>query len=422
MNLKSINKIFFLIVLIFLSSCKSLDMLSKESDVNFKYIEEKELLSSIKLNNTILDDQFSINQFEKLKILKWSFNENNENLIKLKKFNLFNKDIDLTYSLVCFLINDELVIFDYNSALSFYNLTNFNHLKTINLDLDIDTKNIYPTSITKFKSNLFSTYSNGVVINFDLKGKIIWKKKFKNIIKSPIKIYKDNIIILLDNKIISIDPFSGLINWEYLLESSNPSQYLGGDIVDINNYLFFVLPNNRFGVIDTIFNEKNDFPFSKLDYSDTIRSSNNNLHSYNNILAYFDQKKYLSTIDIIDSKLLNDQKIIFNVNSFKFYKNSLITFNIDGLLRAYNIFNNKVFWDIDISNYITQKDSIIEISNFNNSLIIFFKSGKIININAFDGSIISIKNIKLKNIIQINSIGKYLFVDQKNGNKTIFLQ
>ena len=53
-------------------------------------------------------------------------------------------------------------------------------------------------------------FSDGKVVNFDVNGNILWQKSFNDILKTPIKIHNKNIIVLLTNKIISIDSSDGV--------------------------------------------------------------------------------------------------------------------------------------------------------------------------------------------------------------------
>ena len=71
---------------------------------------------------------------------------------------------------------------------------------------------------------------------------------------------------------------------------------------------------------------------------------------------------------------------------------------------------------------IDENEKIIGISSFSNTLIIFFKSGKIIVINPSNGELITNKYFKLNNIMQIRSINQYILIDRTNGKTTILTQ
>ena len=70
---------------------------------------------------------------------------------------------------------------------------------------------------------------------------------------------------------------------------------------------------------------------------ESIINSSDSIHSYINLLSYFDQNTYLTTIDINKNSLVLDKKRIIDVQSHYFISNSLITFHKNGLIKVYNI-------------------------------------------------------------------------------------
>ena len=58
------------------------------------------------------------------------------------------------------------------------------------------------------------------------------------------------------------------------------------------------------GVIDTIFGEENDSYVKNLNLEISIDNSHDKIHSYKNIFSYFDQNRYLTTIDIQKNNFL----------------------------------------------------------------------------------------------------------------------
>ena len=96
--------------------------------------------------------------------------------------------------------------------------------------------------------------------------------------------------------------------------------------------------------------------------------------------------------------------------------------NNDNFLKAYNIYNKNLFWKVNISEKIKKNTKIINISNFNNSIIIFFNNGLILEVNSKNGNIISEKNLKTNDIISIQNANEYLLVDQINGKTAIFVK
>jgi len=197
---------------------------------------------------------------------------------------------------------------------------------------------------------------------------------------------------------------------------------MGGDIIDLNHLLFFILPDGRVGEINTIFREKNKSIFSEYNFEPSINNSSNKLHSFDNLLSYFDQKKYLYSFDIGNNNIiLNKEKINF-IHSFKFYNNSIFLLDKNNLLKSLNINNRKLFWEIDLSQQIIKNDKIIHISNLSDSLIVFFESGIIIEFNNLNGNIISSQKLKIDKISHLIINTNYLILYHNNNKITLFTQ
>ena len=98
MSLKNINKLFLLIVLL-LFSCKPIEVLKEQKNVNFEYNEVKEDFTYIDLNptsslNLNFIDYYSVrNSFEYLSNAKinklYTFNLNKKNKLELKLRSIF---------------------------------------------------------------------------------------------------------------------------------------------------------------------------------------------------------------------------------------------------------------------------------------------------------------------------------------------
>jgi len=419
MSFKSINSLFTSFLFIFLFSCKSLETIKNNEEILFGYKDIKEEVDTIDINfNPILYSQNYDHYSVKESI----------GLLSNKKFNFINtfkiyknKKFD-SISVIMFIKNNKIYTIDDKSHFNIYNLQTYELIETIKIESNLINKNNYPTSLSFLNNNIFISYSDGKILCINLFGNILWEKNYEDIFKTPIRIFNDNLIIILSNKILSLESVSGSLNWEYTYENNHVLQSSGGKIKNLNNILFFILPNNRVGEIDTIFGEKNKSEFSKLNFDESINNSFDSIHTYKQYLSYFDQKKYLTTIDINKNKIVLDKSNIINIQSYYFFNNSLITFHKNKILKSFNIKNMNIYWSIDLNNLIKENDEIINVTNSINSLIIFFKSGKIIEINQLTGELINNQRIKLRNINNIYFIDKYIFINQNNGKTSLFVQ
>ena len=417
MIFKNIIKLILLIPF-FLLSCKSLDLISKKEEKIINYNDIIETSTNIQLNSYSNNSSVSKDSYDELKIIKWD----NNNYKKVKSFNSFGKSYIESNPILKIIVNNELIFLNHKKELIFYDLKKYKIVNKVNLKLSIKNKEIYPTSLANISDNYIMSLSNGSIFSFKLDGSIIWQRDFNDILKTPIKIFDNNLIILLSNKIISLNYLNGKNNWEYTINSNDPIKVLGGDIITLNHYLFFILPNNNFGMIDSIMGDIVNIKYHNLFKYNPSSSLSNKIHSHNNLLSYYDQNTYLTSIDIGNDEILLNQEKIKNVKSFVFFNNSLITLNNDNFLKAYNIYNKNLFWKINISENIKKNTKIVNISNFNNSIIIFFNNGLILEVNSKSGNIISEKNLKINDIISIQNANEYILVDQINGKTTIFIK
>ena len=414
MIFKNISKLLLLIPF-FILSCKSLDLISKKEEKIINYNDTIETSSIIQLDSYLTNDSVSKDSYDKLKIFKW----NNNNYKKIKTFNSFGNPYIESNPILKIIVNNELIFLNHKKELIFYDLNKYKIVKKVNLELSIKDKDIYPTSLANISDNYIMSLSNGSIFSFKLDGSIIWQRDFNDILKTPIKIFDDNLIILLSNKIISLNYLNGNTNWEFLSNNNNSIKVLGGDIAILNHYIFFLLPNNNFGMIDTIMGDLVNTNYQNLFKNNPVTSSSNLISSFNNILSYYDQNTYLTSIDVSNDNILLNREKIKNVKSSVYFNNSLITLNNDNTLKAYNIVNKNLFWEADISEKIKKNTKIVNISNYNNSIIIFFNNGLILEVNSKNGNIISDNNLKINDIIAIQNANEYLLVDQINGKTSI---
>ena len=91
-------------------------------------------------------------------------------------------------------------------------------------------------------------------------------------------------------------------------------------------------------------------------------------------------------------------------------------------IKAHNIKNNKIFWKIDLIEYLDKNEKIVEIINNKNRIIIFFNNGFILEIDLINGEVLFNQKLKLKEIMSIYFINNYVFFSQIDGRTTLFQQ
>ena len=418
---KNINRFLLLLFILSLYSCQAKNL-----------FEKKEIYSEY--NNDII---------EKNSFLDINFNEsNNENYVDfynyfyIKNFNNFDSSNNLTniksYNnryennkpIIPIFFDNKIIIISDKKNLRYYDVEKLTLEKEINLDIEFENDFDYPISFARIDQNIYISYSNGLLISINHNGNIVWKKNFNDISKTPIKIFNNNIILMLTDRLLSLDSINGEINWDfsfkkdeiYILNSN------GGEIVNLNHLLFFILPNFNFGEIDTVFGEKNENIISNISLNNSLNNLSKNLHVYNNLLTFSDNDKFINTINIDTNEYLLKNIKIENTISSYFYNNALFTLSEDNFLRAINIENRNIFWKIDFSNYINGNEKIIRVTNFNNNLIILLSNGFLIELASTNGLLLSDKNLKVKDIIYAGSNNDFIYLFDKKNNISFFTQ
>jgi len=418
MSFKNTNK-FILILIFLLLSCKPSEILKEKKSVYYEYEEVKEdfiyidLYPNLSLSLNFVDYHSVINSFKYL---------SNAEFNKLHTFDFYKNNNPELKTLITIVINEKIYSLDYESNFNIYDSTNFELLQSKKINSKLIKDNNFLTSLAFLDDYFYAAYVDGKIICFDFDGDILWENNFIDIIKTPLKIHNDNIIVLLSDKILSLKPKTGELNWIHDYYSENVLQSVGGDIVNLKHLLFFILPNNRLGEIDTLFGEKNNSIFSDLVPEDSINNSFDKIHVYNNYISYFDQKKYLSTINFTKDTIILNKNIIENVQSYKFFNNSLITLNNDNVLKSFNIFNGNLYWKIDTKDKLFKQDAIVNIASSTISLFIFFESGNILQLDHKSGNILSVQKLKLKNINSVYFVNEYILINQENGKTSFFVQ
>ena len=418
MNLKNINNYFFLLFLLFFFiSCSNNNNDSEYISTQIDEIEDKYMISNINNPQGDFRDYYYRNAN-----FKWNNSTNlNKNFILTIGKNL-NSELNVSN----FIIDNEYIFF-INDKLNFIKVSLLDGSQDFEIALDIliDIDLYQPTSIAKNNNFFYAGFGNGIIIKFDETGKIYWKLDFKDLLRTPIKIQNNNIIAMFNSsRILSINSEDGTIIWEYYYELEKYSKSSGGTIFSKDNILFFIMPNGRIGSIDTIIGEK-----IKLDFLDKIKQQNILNYSYNaeiyireNLFSFLENLNtiYTYNFDIKEFLLINDK--ISSIDSYSFVGNALLIMDNNNLLKAYNVNNKKIFWQIDLSNEISKKDEIVQSFINNNDMIIFFSKGIILQLNKLNGEILFKQNLKLSEIAFVNSYNENFAISLKNGKILFYKQ
>ena len=424
MNLKNINNLFLLIILSpFLISCSMKDLMNKEN-LNIDLVE-----SDI-IETTYFIEETSFNQ--KSELLDF-YNRNNnfhwEESTKLKNIydiSFGNKsDKGLTNPSNLIISNNFAYYVDSETKFIKLDLNEMKKVFEIHLEEKIDSSLTLPTSLAKSKDYFFVGLRNGIVIKFDNDGKIYWKKDFNDLLRTPIRIVNDNIILIFNsNKIISLNSSNGRMIWEFNYKLNKPSLSTGGQILIKHNLVFFVMPNGRIGAIDTIVGEPVDHPFLTSFIQKNILNYNYEvkLHIYNKLLSLVEDKNIIYTYDSDNEEFLLFNEKIYSSKSINFLNNSLLILESNNLLKSYNLINNFVFWKVDLSKFLSKKDKIVESYVINDSILIFFSTGKIIQLNKLNGKILFKQDLNLNDIDLVTVKDDYFIFNQSNGKVYFYRQ
>ncbi len=398
------------------------------SDMNIKK-ENLENISNnydeLEIEDEILDTQKNTSYYQQHDFYSKNINFDWINLTKLQKqyslpIGISNKN-EIKYS--NFIINDEKIFYiDKKNNFLTYNLEDGNLINSVKINIVNDKNFVLPISLAIHDQFYYAGFANGKIIKFDKTGAIYWKLEFNSLLKTPIKIINNSIIILFNsNKIISINTHNGNLQWEYSFELDKHSSANGGSIHSKGNILFIITPNGRIGSIDTTIGEKINFNFVNTIKQKNILHNNYNVNlliNENNFIMLEDAKTVYNFDYKKNEFLLFNEKLYF-IESFYLVNNVLIAVDEHFLLKSYNLKNKKLFWNVDLSKYFSKKSNIIYSFIYNDIMTLIFSNGLILEIDKFTGEILYKQNLKIKNIIGINFHKEILSFTLKSG-KTIF--
>ena len=259
MNLKNIIKLLIIFTPLFFLSCQKLDNFRNKDEIILLTVKDD--FENLETFNNI-SKNYKENYFDHYsKSINFLW-KNEQELKKVLTVNNSSVKYPSSNPLNIYIINDKIYGLNNNSDLKIFDLNNKKDIETYHISINSNIEFSHPTSVAMLNNFLYAGYAEGTLIKFDLNGNIIWQLELNNILKTPIKIHNENIIVILSNKILSVDTINEKINWEFIYRSDSPLNVYGGDIVSKNHLLFFYLSNGRLGEIDTIIGENIDSLFS----------------------------------------------------------------------------------------------------------------------------------------------------------------
>ena len=410
MNFKNTNNLILLFFLLFfLISCskenneKLIIELEKNNISHSDYIKEEIIYKS--------DETVWNNSLKLKKIMDISFGKKSNIII--------NSPSNLK------ILDNFIYYVDYKANFIKLDLDTRKKVFKIKIKENLDSNITLPTFIDHFNNFYYVAFGNGTIIKINEKGEKYWEKNFNDLIRTPIKIINENVVILFNsNKIISINSDDGSIMWEFQHELNKPSLSDGGKILDQYNLVYFIMPNGRIGVVDTIIGEqlKNNFlneltQKNILNYSYEVKMS-----IYDNLFSVIEDNNIFYTYDIENEKFLFFNEKMFSLKSISFNNNCLFALQEDLILKVYNIKNKDIFWEINLSKHLSKKDTIVKSFIFKDTIVIMFSTGKIIQFNKSDGEISFKQDLNLSDIVSIIVNDNYFVFNQNNGRSFFYSQ
>ena len=415
MIFKYINNLFILLIYFFLTACSNFEKLKND---NKDLIENKSNLINYEKNNYILKENINFNDLNKIdffsdtidKNYKLSINDKNRIIKKLFKDKNYLKN-----PIKIFLLDDKIFGIDDKANFNSYSLSDGKIISSIKL-LDDNELNI-PTSLSLFNDHFIIGFKSGIVIKIDKEGKIKWKFNDDNLLSTPIIIFNDSLFVINNDNVISLDPLNGNIKWRNQKNGSRILQSKGGQLKKIANFVYYLLPNNSYGIYDITLSEEHLSNFNNISFVNSVNNSNDTIYTFENYIVYLDEGMFLYTYDIFSNKFTLNKFNLPPSNSFYFFNNSLFQINENSLL-ASNIVNGKIFFDIEINKNIINKTKISNIKIFQNLIYIFLNNGKIIVIE--DNQVKEILDLKIKNINHIYFQNNKILISFGKNKTAIF--
>ena len=254
-------------------------------------------------------------------------------------------------------VDDYIFLIDNNALLTKYNiLSNDIEWQKI-IDENIQKNASWPASLVATDKSIIITTGEGSVKCLDFMGNLIWSKNFYMSIRTASYLMNDLVIILInDGELVALNKDTGEKQWSFSKDYEKISSVYGGQIYEYRNHLIVTSPKGDVYFIDNFLNEysqletyfhKQFIPINRENFGYDIKIS-----AFKNYLIIIENKNVYSLYDLLKNKFfitrydLPENKYLTNIN------NSIILLDKENILRSFNIENGKMFWKLDINEYL----------------------------------------------------------------------
>ena len=414
MSFSYISKISFYLSFVFIFSCQEtiLSLNKKDKIVNEQVNFELEK-----------NDTFDLNYFENIEnnaLDIYSTQKSNYNFLDqdLNRLLVNNYEEKYNNSLPINIIYFEKFIYSINSKGDLLKFDTNSGKLIEKYTIQLNDLKQEPVSFSLYDNDFIIGYKSGVVIKINKLGKVIWMFENKNLLNTPIKILKEQLIVLYPDKIIFLEPSTGDIIYEKNFKSNKIIQSSGGKIENYHNILFFILSNSQFSALDSFLFEEHVFNFDQVELNTSLNNLKDQIHIYKNFLAYLDNGNILHTYDINNDQFILSNHIINNSFSAILFNNALISRN-ESFIEFYNIKNGNLFSKLNIKKILHKKSIFLKILIINNKIHLFTNNGEVMIIDK-NFNINKIVDLKIKNINKIYSYQNKVFISTQRGTTYIY--
>ncbi len=404
MSMKVLNRL-LLITFIFILSCQNSISGFKKQNVNNDIISEEKFEKVDKID--LETSQNSVLQ-------NINFNKDNKKII-----NNYEKKYKDLYSLKVFYVNDFYYALNNKSELLKIENQSMKIIERFKLESPNNSNKILiPVSFEYHDNTFIIGFKSGMIIRTNMFYEPLWVIENNKLLNTPLYIVDDMLVSVFNDSIQILNIKEGNKLFELSSRGEKIIQSKGGKIVNYFNLLHVLLPNSTFKIIDTLLLTEHKSKFNYSLFQNSLNNLNDDINIYKNYFSYIDNGKYLYTYDINNDLFIVNRKKINNNDSYVFYNNSLIVKN-KNLIYFYNIKNGNLFNNIDLTEFIKDKESkLINVKFLNDTLNLFFANGKVLILENY--KILKSIDLNIKKIKHIYTNNENILFSTQNGKTVIY--